>query len=124
VFNCDQQNYNRQFVLVMEGPFDAIALDGVAVLGSEPNQRQKEMIDNLQRKVIVVSDRDKAGKLLIERAIDYGWSVAFPEWEPGIKDVGDAIIKYGKILTMKSILATIENSKVKIKLKENAWLNK
>jgi hypothetical protein len=41
VFNCDVQNYNRQFVLVMEGPLDAIALDGVAVLGSEPNQRQE-----------------------------------------------------------------------------------
>ena len=124
VFNCDVQNYNRQFVLVMEGPLDAIALDGVAVLGSEPNQRQAEMIGNLQRKVVVVPDRDDAGRKMITKAVDYGWSVAFPRWGEGVVDVGDAIVKYGKLLTMKSILATIQDTKLKIELNAKRWLNK
>jgi hypothetical protein len=124
VFNCDKQNYNRQYVLVMEGPLDAIALDGVAVLGSEPNKRQQEMINNLQRKVIVVPDRDEAGNKMISRAIDYGWSVAFPQWESDIIDVGDAVIKYGKLLTMKSILHTTVDTKIKIELQRKLWYNK
>ena len=124
VFNCDKQNYNRKYILVMEGPFDAIALDGIAILGSEPNARQQEMINNLQRKVIVVPDRDDAGRKMITKAIEYNWSVAFPEWGDNTKDVGDAVIKYGKILTMKSILATIQDTKLKIELNAKKWLNK
>lgn len=121
VFNCDVQNYNRQFVLVCEGPMDAIALDGVAVLGSEPNQRQAEMINNLQRKVIVVPDRDDAGRKMIAKAVDYGWSVAFPQWGNDVTDVGEAVTKYGKLLTFKSILATIQDTKLKIELKAKQW---
>ena len=124
VFNCDQQNYNRQFVLVMEGPLDAIALDGVAILGSEPNKRQQEMVNNLQRKVIVVPDKDEAGNKMIDRAIDYGWSVAYPQWESGIEDVGDAVIKYGKLLTIKSIIHTVVDTKIKIELQRKRWYNK
>jgi len=111
-------------VLVCEGPMDAIALDGVAVLGSEPNQRQAEMINNLQRKVVVVPDRDEAGRKMITRAVDYGWSVAFPNWGDDVVDVGDAIVKYGKLLTFKSILATIQDTKLKIELTAKKWLNR
>ena len=35
VFNTDMQNPANKFVIVSEGPFDAMAIDGVAVLGSE-----------------------------------------------------------------------------------------
>ena len=82
------------------------------------------MINNLQRKVIVVQDRDEAWNKMISRAIDYGWSVAFPQWESDIIDVGDAVIKYGKLLTMKSILHTTVDTKIKIELQRKLWYNK
>ena len=94
------------------------------MLGSEPNQRQAEMINNLQRKVIVVPDRDEAGRKMITKAVDYGWSVAFPQWGNNVVDVGDAIVKYGKLLTFKSILATIQDTKLKIELTAKKWLNR
>ena len=52
VFNMDAQDWSRKFVLVTEGPFDAIAVSGVSILGSEVNETQKELINGLGRTVI------------------------------------------------------------------------
>ena len=38
VFNIDRQTDNREFVIGVEGQFDAIAIDGVAFMHNEPNQ--------------------------------------------------------------------------------------
>jgi DNA primase len=108
-------------VLVTEGPFDAITVSGVSILGSEINDVQKELIDNLNRQVIVVPDRDAPGEKLINQAIEFGWSVAFPEWEDGVDDVADAVLKYGRLFTMQSILKSTESSKLKIDLKRKMY---
>jgi hypothetical protein len=50
--------------------------------------------------------------------------VAFPNWGDDVVDVGDAIVKYGKLLTFKSILATIQDTKLKIELTAKKWLNR
>lgn len=116
VFNIDAQDWKRKFVIVTEGPFDALSLSGVSILGSEINQTQKEIIDNLARQVIVVPDRDKAGTKLIDQAMEFGWSVSFPQWEPDVKDPADAVSKYGRLFTMKSILDSTKTSKLQIDL--------
>ena len=87
VFNMDAQDWTRKFVIVTEGPFDAITISGVSILGSEINDIQRELIDGLNRKVIVVPDRDAPGEKLINQAIEFGWNVAFPEWEDNVEDV-------------------------------------
>jgi DNA primase len=117
VFNMDAQDWSRKFVLVTEGPFDAITISGVSILGSEINDTQRELIDGLGRQVIVVPDRDAPGEKLINQAKEFGWSVAFPEWEKGVNDVADAVMKYGRLFTIQSILKTTESSKLKIDLK-------
>ena len=104
-------------MLVTEGPFDAIALSGVAILGSEVNDVQRDIINNLNRKVIVVPDKDSAGQQLIEQAKQFGWSVAFPEWGKGVTDVADAVNKYGRLFTLQSILKSTEKSSLKIDLR-------
>ena len=76
VFNMDAQDWTRKFVIVTEGPFDAISVSGVSILGSEINEIQRELIDGLGRKAIVVPDRDAPGEKLINQAIEFGWSVA------------------------------------------------
>ena len=53
VFNMDAQTWDRKFVIVTEGPFDAITISGVSILGSEINDIQRELIEGLNRKIIV-----------------------------------------------------------------------
>ncbi len=121
VFNMDAQDWSRKFVIVTEGPFDAITISGVSILGSEINDIQRELIDGLNRRVIVVPDRDAPGEKLINQAIEFGWNVAFPEWEDDVQDVADAVAKYGRLFTMQSILKTSESSKFKIDLKRKMY---
>ena len=121
VFNMDAQDWTRKFVIVTEGPFDAITVSGVSILGSEINETQRELIDALGRQVIVVPDRDAPGEKLINQAIEFGWSVAFPEWDKTVGDVADAVLKYGRLFTIQSILKTTESSKLKIDLKRKMY---
>ena len=121
VFNMDAQDWTRKFEIVTEGPFDAITISGVSILGSEINDIQRELIDGLGRQVIVVPDRDAPGEKLINQAIEFGWSVAFPEWDKTVGDVADAVLKYGRLFTIQSILKTTESSKLKIDLKRKMY---
>ena len=121
VFNMDTQDWTRKFVIVTEGPFDAITVSGVSILGSEINDVQRGLINNLNRQVIVVPDRDAPGEKLINQAIEFGWSVAFPEWDKMVDDVADAVLKYGRLFTIQSILKSTESSKLKIDLKRKMY---
>jgi len=118
VFNLDNQLPDSRFVIVCEGPFDAMSVDGVALNGSEFSDTQVEQIDRLQREVIVVPDTDRAGRKLVDRAIEAGWTVSFPVWQETCKDINDAVVQYGKLFVLKSILASRETSKLKIQLKK------
>ena len=62
-------------------------------------------------------DQDEAGQKLIDQAMEFGWGVSFPEWQKGIDDVAEAVMKYGRLFTMQSILKATETSKLKIDLK-------
>jgi hypothetical protein len=117
VFNMDAQNWNRKFVIVTEGPFDAIAINGISILGSEVNDIQTQLINDLGKRVIVVPDKDKPGEKLIDQAIENRWSVAFPKWHNEVADVADAVLKYGRLFTMQSILKNTESNKLKINLR-------
>jgi len=117
----DTQDWSRKFVIVTEGPFDAITISGVSILGSEVNDIQRDLINGLNRQVIVVPDRDAPGQKLINQAIDFGWSVAFPEWERDVKDVADAVSRYGRLFVLQSILKSAESNKLKIDLKRKMY---
>lgn len=116
VFNVDRQQPDWKFVIVCEGPFDAMSVDGVATLGNQVSEQQADIIDSLGREVIVVPDTDRAGQGLIDAAVEYGWTVSFPVWMESCKDINDAVIKYGKLFVIKSILDAQQTSKLKIEL--------
>ena len=118
VFNLDMQKPDSKFVIVCEGPFDAMSIDGVSVSGAEISDTQVEQIDRLQREVIVVPDTDRAGRKLVDRAIEAGWTVSFPIWQNDCKDINDAVIKYGKLFVLKTVLSARESSRLKIELKK------
>lgn len=121
VFNLDRQDHFREFVIVCEGVIDAVYLDCVALLGSEVSDQQAMQINSLGKQVVVVPDRDKAGKLLLEQAIDREWAVSLPAWENDISDIGDAVLRYGRLYTLWSIASAIETSRFKIQLNAKMW---
>jgi hypothetical protein len=121
VFNLDAQHNHKQFVIVCEGPFDAISIDGCALLGAEIKDSQNWLLKQLNKEVVLVPDRDKAGLLTLEQALDYGWSVSMPEWPDDVKDVNDAIIKLGRLATLYKIAQAKEANPLKIQLKAKKW---
>ena len=123
VFNVDKQERDKQFVIVCEGPFDAMSVDGVAILGNECSETQADIIDSLGKEVIVVPDSDVAGAKLIEDAVEYGWTVSFPVWLETCKDINEAVVKYGKLFVLKTILESRETSKLKIELRKRRLYN-
>lgn len=118
VFGTDLQKPDWQHVLVMEGLFDALSIDGLAVMHNTISDSQARLIRSLGKEVTVIPDQDKAGLELIDRAVELGWAVSIPNWEPGIKDVNDAVVKYGKLGTLLTILEARETSKIKIELRK------
>jgi len=115
LFNVDQlYTKDRKYVILVEGPFDAIGIDGVGLLGSQVTDIQAEFLNSFNKKIILVPDRDRAGKKLIPSAIKHGWSVSFPDWDKNVKDVADAVKKYGRLFTLRSIIDTSEDNAMKI----------
>jgi hypothetical protein len=123
VFNLDSQKWTAPYVIVVEGPFDAIALGGVAILGAEIMDKQALLINRLGKKVVLLPDRDSSGKRTVEQAIELGWAVSFPNWDQNIKDANDALLKYGSMYTTYSVMAGIETTELKIRLRMKKWFS-
>ena len=118
VFGTDLQKDSWQHVLVMEGVFDALSINGLAVLHAEINDAQVRLIRSLERQVTVVPDQDEAGMKLVDRAVELGWAVSMPDWPEGVKDVNDAVIRLGRLGTLLIIMQSRETSKIKIELRK------
>ena len=114
VFNLDGQSYENQYVIGMEGPIDAISIGGVAFMSNEINEAQLTRLNALGKEVIIVPDKDKAGTKLLNIAIQQGWSASLPEWGNEIKDVADAVRKFGRVYTLFTILKYKEHGEIKL----------
>jgi hypothetical protein len=117
VFGTDLQHADWQHVLVMEGIFDALSIGGLAVMHADISDAQARLIRSLGREITVVPDQDSAGMALVDRALELGWAVSMPEW-PDCKDVNDAVVKYGRLATLLTIMRARETSRVKIELRK------
>jgi hypothetical protein len=116
VFNLTAQSHNRKCVIVVEGQFDAISIDGCAIGHNEPNEVQVMRLNALGREVIVVPDRDKPGAKMLKAAIENNWSVSIPPWGDDIKDVADAVKRYGRLYVLATILHYKVHGEIKINL--------
>jgi hypothetical protein len=122
LFNCDALTKgSRRFVIVVEGAFDAIAIDAVAVLGSEISRQQLQWLHSADREIIVMPDRQKQNQGLIDVALQQGWSVSFPDWEDDVKDAADASCRYGKLLALSTIISSRTNSALQIGTKRQRF---
>ena len=116
VFNIDIQKPEWQVCILTEGIFDALSIDGIAIMHDDISNEQAQLIASLNKQIIVVPDRDKTGLKLCDRALELGYSVSLPNWESDIKDVNDAVVRYGKLPTLLSILQSATMSKIKIEI--------
>lgn len=116
VFNVDRQLQDQKYLFVLEGPFDAISLGGVALLTNDVAEQQSRIITGLGYEVIVVPDQDRAGLVLVDRAIENGWAVAFPNWDDDVKDAADAVAKYGQLFVTVDCIMTAVSGEIKLKV--------
>jgi hypothetical protein len=124
IFNCNLME-TRDYLLIVEGVLDAISLGCMASLGSTLTKEQINWINSYGKKVIILPDRDKAGKHLTDIAIKNNWLVSFPwqSWDENVKDAADAVAKYGRLWVLKTVMDNItgsnnDNDVMKIKVKE------
>lgn len=116
VFNIDAQTFERKYIIVVEGQFDAIAINGCAIMHNEPNETQCNRINMLNKEVIVVPDKDRAGAKMLKAALAHGWSASMPPWEDNIKDVADAVKRYGRLYTLTTILKYSVHGEINLNL--------
>jgi hypothetical protein len=120
VFNLDNQR-NREFAIVCEGPFDAISIDACALLGAEIKDSQNWLLKQLGKELVLVPDKDHEGLKTVEQAIEFGWSISMPDWPEGVKDVNDAVVKLGRLATLYLIINAKESNALKIRLRAKQW---
>jgi len=118
VFGTDLQGADWRHVIVVEGVFDALSINGLAVLHADVNDAQVRLIRSLGRDVVVAPDQDEPGMRLVDRAVELGWAVSMPEWPDDVKDVNDAVIRWGRLATLITILQARETSRIKIELRK------
>ena len=123
----------RKYVILVEGVFDSIAIDGIGALGGTLSKKQINWINNSGKEIIVVPDRTANGTGLVDIAQDNGWWVSIPPkndtpsvnedqelnvwlWHDDIKDCADAVKQYGRLFTIRSILENKTKDRIKIEL--------
>lgn len=119
VFNFDKQQDDQKYIIVCEGPFDALAIGGVALLTNDIAEQQSRIINSLGAEVIVVPDQDRSGLVLFDRAAELDWSVAMPNWDDDVKDVADAVNRYGKLFVLVDIINTAQKGSIKVNMAKN-----
>lgn len=122
LFNWNQMENDRKFVILCEGPFDAIAVQGVASLGSTLNEQKIYNLINSGKEIVVLPDRQQNNQQLIDVALSFGWAVSFPDWEENIKDAADACKAYGQIYTITSVLKSRTNNALTIGVKRKTLI--
>lgn len=124
LFNCNVMNLNRKYMILTEGIFDALAIDGVGLQSNELNDKKVNWINSSKQTKILVPDRDQSGGRLVDIAMQNGWHVAFPRtgsgsnqwWDDDIKDIADAVKRYGKLWTLRSIISTATTNTMAISM--------
>ena len=115
VYGLDRQHADKEIVILTEGPLDAIITDGISAGTNTISDEQADVILSLNKQIIVLPDADEAGMKMVDAAVKHGWSVAFPEWD-GCNDAGDALMKYGRLFTVRSILDSAISNPTKIQV--------
>jgi hypothetical protein len=112
------QIWRYRTVLVTEGVFDALAVQGLCTFGNTLTPKQINLLNAACRKgrrVALLSDYQKdEWKAYWQTAKENGWYLSCAEWvryegEPPIKDASDSVPLNGQLLTIKCAMDGITN---------------
>lgn len=123
IFNTEVIKPEHKFIILVEGPFDAISCNGIACLGNKLNDSQINWLNNTGKNIILLPDRDTRSYNLIDIAVKNDWYVSFPKWSDNIKDASDAFKEYGKLYTMWSIIDNKTKNKLQINVEKRLMIN-
>jgi len=122
LFNNDVLDIpGRKFAILVEGSFDAIAVQGVAALGSTLSEQQIWQLVGREKETIVLPDRQRKNQDLIDTALTFGWYVSFPEWDDDVKDAAEACKRYGQLYTIASVIQSRTKNDVEIGIKRQLF---
>lgn len=119
IFGHDQlQSHSRLPLFASEGVFDAMMVDGIAVLGSQLGAAKTELLRKSKRRLIFVIDKNTNGKNLALEAMAQGWEIAFAP--DGAADINQSVQRFGLNWTifqlMKSIPKDSDRANLSIKI--------
>lgn len=112
----------RKYIIVVEGPFDSLALDCVGALGSTLNMEQVNWLESSGKEIIVLPDMHHTGRPLVEVAKLRNWYVSFPKWDKHIKDSSEAVLAYGRLATLQMVLDGMTKNHLKIDIEMERYM--
>lgn len=121
LFGYDMQRPEWEVCIVTEGVFDALSVNGCALTHDTISDEQAELLRKLRRTIIVVPDRDSSGLKICDQALEMGFHVSIPDWDPDIKDPNDAAVRYGRLPTIMSIVQNATRSQIKVEMKRRKF---
>lgn len=119
--SCEKQNIIHGFELlwndlnsplyVVEGVFDALLIGGVSIFGNKMTVGQEHWLCSSYRQKVFIPDKwgyGKSGRQRIgDRCLELGWSLSLPDFGQDVKDISDAVKKYGRLYTCIEIASNI-----------------
>lgn len=112
----------RKKIILVEGPFDAISISGVAIMGNEITSKQMQYLQTTDKEIIVFPDKDKGGQKLIDVALANDWAVSMPDLTGlPIKDASDMVNYFGRLFAIKLIIDNSTTNALKININRKNW---
>lgn len=106
MFNLDYLHFYSQGPLfVTEGVFDAMMVDGIALLGSKLTEAKVNLLLKSPRRLVFVIDKDSNGRHLAEDVLRRGWEIAFAPY--GADDLNHSVKRFGMSWTIMGLMQSI-----------------
>ena len=100
-------HYSSSILFVFEGVFDALLINGVALIGSKLSEEKIEILKKSQRELVFVIDRDKVGRDLAEKVRDENLGkITFAD-KNNKDDFSKITSRKGKIYATKQLIDNI-----------------
>lgn len=112
-------NSTEPYLVVCEGVFDALSVNGVAIQGSEFTQYQLAELDKFRGTKVIVPNKDSRGYEMASQAIKYGFSLSYPDIGT-CTDLNEAYKRFGELYLSEQIASNI-CSGFGAEIKLDAW---
>lgn len=114
IFNTEKIKEDHKFIMVTEGPLDALSINGIAVLGGNMTTKQVGWLKQQKKEIIIIPDGDSVGGNLKKIAIKNSWTLARPDWliSKTYKDVADAVKNLGAAYVVADIIKCRKDSDI------------